>query len=94
MAEKATLKARASRKARRGGYPSDSDQSSRDDDRDSSSDDSDSSFCEPLSDMVVPKITLAGTTTMNIRPFVTASSLNDFDEKASVSESTRWWERF
>ncbi|OWY91563.1 hypothetical protein PHMEG_00039802 [Phytophthora megakarya] len=31
---------------------------------------------------------------MTIRPFVTASSLDDFDEKASLSERTRWWERF
>ncbi|OWY91589.1 hypothetical protein PHMEG_00039763, partial [Phytophthora megakarya] len=57
MAKKATPKARASRKARRGGYPSDPDPSTEDDDSDSSSDDSDSSFCEPLSDMVVPKAT-------------------------------------
>ncbi|OWY94764.1 hypothetical protein PHMEG_00035416, partial [Phytophthora megakarya] len=93
-AKKATPKARTSRKARRGGYPSDSDPSSEDDDSDSSSDDSDSSFCEPLSDIVVPKTTQGGTTTMTIRPFVTASSLDDFDEKASLSERTRWWERF
>ncbi|OWY94210.1 hypothetical protein PHMEG_00036128 [Phytophthora megakarya] len=44
--------------------------------------------------MVVPKATQGGTTTMTIRPFVTASSLDDFDEKASLSERTRWWERF
>ncbi|OWY95580.1 hypothetical protein PHMEG_00034377 [Phytophthora megakarya] len=55
--KKATPKARTSRKVRRGGYPSDSDPSSEDDDSGSSSDDSDSSFCEPLSDMVVPKAT-------------------------------------
>ncbi|OWY96048.1 hypothetical protein PHMEG_00033785 [Phytophthora megakarya] len=53
-AKKATLKARASKKVRRGGYPSDSDLSSEDDDSDSSSDDADSSFCEPLSEMVDP----------------------------------------
>ncbi|OWY97454.1 LOW QUALITY PROTEIN: hypothetical protein PHMEG_00032006 [Phytophthora megakarya] len=90
--KKATSKARASRKLRRGGYPSDSDPSSEDDDSDSSSDDSDSSFCESLSDMT--KATQGGTTTTTIRPFVTASSLDDFDEKASLSERTRWWERF
>ncbi|OWY97726.1 hypothetical protein PHMEG_00031676 [Phytophthora megakarya] len=86
--KKASPKARASRKVRRGGYPSDSDPNSEDDDSDSSSDDSDSSFCEPLSDMVVPKATQGGTTPMTIRPFVTASSLDDFDEKASLSEHT------
>ncbi|OWZ14631.1 hypothetical protein PHMEG_00011860 [Phytophthora megakarya] len=80
-AKKATPKASASKKARRGGYPSDSDPSSEDDDSDSSSDDSDSSFCEPLSEMVVPKATQGGTTTMTIRPFMTASFLDDFDEK-------------
>ncbi|OWZ10513.1 LOW QUALITY PROTEIN: hypothetical protein PHMEG_00016635 [Phytophthora megakarya] len=93
-AKKATPKTRASKKVRRGGYPSDSGPSSEDDGSDSSSDDSDSSFCEPLSDMVVPKATQGGTTTMIIRPFVTASSLADFNEKASLSERTRWWERF
>ncbi|OWZ00308.1 hypothetical protein PHMEG_00028531, partial [Phytophthora megakarya] len=92
--KKATSKTGASRKVRRGRYPSDSDPSSEDDDSDSSSDDSDSSFYEPLSDMVAPKATHGGTTTMIIRPFVTASSLDDFDEKASLSERTRWWERF
>ncbi|OWZ06675.1 hypothetical protein PHMEG_00021038 [Phytophthora megakarya] len=82
--KKATPKARAPRKVRRGGYPSDSDPTSEDDDSDSSSDVSDSSFCEPLSDMMVPMATPRGTTTMTIRPFVTASSLEDFDEKASL----------
>ncbi|OWY98610.1 hypothetical protein PHMEG_00030582, partial [Phytophthora megakarya] len=62
---------------------------SEDDDSDSSSDDSDSSFCEPLSDMVVPKATQGGITTMTIRPFVTTSSLDDLDEKASLSERTQ-----
>ncbi|OWZ20578.1 hypothetical protein PHMEG_0004976 [Phytophthora megakarya] len=89
-AKKATPKMRASRKGRRGGYPSDSVPSSGNDDSDSGSDASDNSFWEPLSDMVVPKTTQGGTTTMNIRPFVTASSLNDFDEIASLSECTRW----
>ncbi|OWZ02030.1 hypothetical protein PHMEG_00026483 [Phytophthora megakarya] len=78
---------------RRGGYPSDSDPSSEDDDSDSSADDSDSSFCEPLSDMVVPKASQSGTTTMTIGPFETASSLDDFDEKASLSERTRWFSK-
>ncbi|OWZ14387.1 hypothetical protein PHMEG_00012147 [Phytophthora megakarya] len=87
-AKKATPKTRASRKDRRGGYPSDSDPSSEDDDSNSSSDGSASSFCEPLSDMAVPKATQGGTTTMTIRPFVTASSLDDFDEKSSLSERT------
>ncbi|OWY98862.1 hypothetical protein PHMEG_00030255 [Phytophthora megakarya] len=44
--------------------------------------------------MMVPKATQGGTTTMTIRPFVTASSLDDFDEKVSLSERTPWWERF
>ncbi|OWZ14923.1 hypothetical protein PHMEG_00011519 [Phytophthora megakarya] len=44
--------------------------------------------------MVVPKATQGGTTTMTIRPFVTTSLLDDYDEKASHSEHTRWWERF
>ncbi|OWZ01197.1 hypothetical protein PHMEG_00027470 [Phytophthora megakarya] len=80
-AKKATSKARTSRKARRGGYPSDLDPSSENEDSDASSDDSNSSFCELLSDMVVLKTIQGGTTTMTIRPFVTASSLDDFDEK-------------
>ncbi|OWZ06850.1 hypothetical protein PHMEG_00020845 [Phytophthora megakarya] len=84
---------RASRKARRGGYPSDSDPSSGDDDSDTSSDVSDSSFSEPLSNMVVPKTTQGGTTTTTIRPFVTVSSLDDFDEKASLSERTHWFSK-
>ncbi|OWZ03492.1 hypothetical protein PHMEG_00024769, partial [Phytophthora megakarya] len=65
-AKKATPKAFASKKVRRDGYPSDSDPSSEDDDNDSNSDDSGSSFCEPLSDIVVPKATQGGTTTMTI----------------------------
>ncbi|OWZ12866.1 hypothetical protein PHMEG_00013902 [Phytophthora megakarya] len=93
-AKEAAPKTRTSRKVRRGGYPSDSDPSSEDDDSDPSSDDADRAFCEPLRDMVVPKATQGDTTTMTIRPFVTASSLDDFDEKASLSERTRWWERF
>ncbi|OWZ22183.1 hypothetical protein PHMEG_0003150 [Phytophthora megakarya] len=93
-AKKATPKPRASRKARRGGYPSDSDPRPGNDDSVSSSDDSDRSFCALLSDMVIPKATQGGTTTMTILPFVTASSLDDFDEKASLSERTRWGERF
>ncbi|OWZ20437.1 hypothetical protein PHMEG_0005150 [Phytophthora megakarya] len=84
----------ASRMARRGGYPSDSDPSSGKDDSDSSSDDPNNSFCEPLSNMVAPKPTQGGTTMMIIRPFVTASSLDDFDEKTPFSESTRWRECF
>ncbi|OWY94677.1 hypothetical protein PHMEG_00035523, partial [Phytophthora megakarya] len=93
-AKKATPKTRTSKKVPRGGYLSDSDPSSEDDDSDFSSDDSDNSLCEPLSDMVVPKATQGGTTTMTIRSFVTASLLDDFDEKAALSERTRWWERF
>ncbi|OWY97711.1 hypothetical protein PHMEG_00031698 [Phytophthora megakarya] len=87
-AKKATSKARASKKVRRGGYPSDSDPSSEDDDSDSSSDDSDTTqrYGGPQGH--------PGRHTMTIRPFVTASSLDDFDEKASLSERTRWWERF
>ncbi|OWY93322.1 LOW QUALITY PROTEIN: hypothetical protein PHMEG_00037334 [Phytophthora megakarya] len=49
---------------------------------------------KPLSDMVVPKTTQGGTTMMTIRPFVTASPLEDFDEKDFLSERTCWWERF
>ncbi|OWY99918.1 hypothetical protein PHMEG_00028999 [Phytophthora megakarya] len=85
--KKATPKARASRKVHRGGYPFDSGPCSEDDDSDSSSDDSDIA-------QRFPKATQGGTSTMAIRPFVTASSLDDFDEKASLSERTRWWERF
>ncbi|OWZ17860.1 hypothetical protein PHMEG_0008146 [Phytophthora megakarya] len=88
-AKKATPKPRASGKARRGGYSSDSDPSSEDNDSGSSSDDSDTTQRNGG-----PKANQGGTTTMTIRPFVTASSLDDFDEKASLSERTRWWERF
>ncbi|OWZ20218.1 hypothetical protein PHMEG_0005400 [Phytophthora megakarya] len=40
-----------------------------------------------------PRQSQGGTTTMTIRSFVIASSLDDFDDKASLSERTRWWER-
>ncbi|OWY92609.1 hypothetical protein PHMEG_00038317, partial [Phytophthora megakarya] len=38
--------------------------------------------------MVVPKATQGGTATIAIRPFVTASSLDDFDEKDALRFQT------
>ncbi|ETO63739.1 hypothetical protein F444_18624 [Phytophthora nicotianae P1976] len=40
------------------------------------------------------KTTPAGTTVMQFRPYVSPSTLDDFDEKASLTARRRWWERF
>ncbi|ETP40828.1 hypothetical protein F442_11897 [Phytophthora nicotianae P10297] len=40
------------------------------------------------------KTTPAGTTVMQFRPYVSSSTLDDFDEKASLTARRRWWERF
>ncbi|EGZ20592.1 hypothetical protein PHYSODRAFT_259420 [Phytophthora sojae] len=73
---------------------SDSDSSSDDgyDEGYSSSDSDDSLANVPTHSTSVT--TKDGKTVMNFRPYVNSNSLEDFDDKASYHERTRWWERF
>ncbi|GMF46190.1 unnamed protein product [Phytophthora fragariaefolia] len=70
---------------------SDSDSSSGRNDQDSYRSDS-----SPFEDVVpnVPTLTGPGGTIFTFRPYVNASALEDFDEKASLAVRTRWLERF
>ncbi|GMF47205.1 unnamed protein product [Phytophthora fragariaefolia] len=70
---------------------SDSDSSSGSSDQDSKRSDS-SSFEDVVPN--VPTVTGPGGTMFTFRPYVNASALEDFDEKASVAVRTRWLERF
>ncbi|KAE9336459.1 hypothetical protein PR003_g12499 [Phytophthora rubi] len=77
---------------RRGGDPSDDSSSSGSSDNGSSDDDSDSS-----SGGGPPQATTAttlGGTTLTFRPYVSSSTLEDFDEDAPLPARRRWWERF
>ncbi|KAE9278579.1 hypothetical protein PR003_g28480 [Phytophthora rubi] len=77
---------------RRGGDPSDDSSSSGSSDSGSSDDDSDSS-----SGGGPPQATIAttlGGTTVTFRPYVSSSTLEDFDEDAQLPARRRWWERF
>ncbi|EGZ25055.1 hypothetical protein PHYSODRAFT_482570, partial [Phytophthora sojae] len=83
-------------RSRESGDPSGSDpDSSSDDGYDegySSSDSDDSLANVPTHSTSVT--TQDGKTVMNFRPYVSSSSLEDFDDKAPYQERTRWWERF
>ncbi|GMF30015.1 unnamed protein product [Phytophthora fragariaefolia] len=70
---------------------SDSDSSSGSSDQDS--DRSDSSSFEDVAPNV-PTVTGPRGTMFTFRPYVNASALEDFDEKASLAVRTRWLERF
>ncbi|KAE9001638.1 hypothetical protein PR002_g17859 [Phytophthora rubi] len=77
---------------RRGGDPSDDSSSSGSSDSGSSDEDSDSS-----SGGGPPQATTAttsGGTTLTFRPYVSSSTLEDFDEDAQLPARRRWWERF
>ncbi|EGZ21098.1 hypothetical protein PHYSODRAFT_255368 [Phytophthora sojae] len=84
------------RRSRESGDPSgsDPDSSSNDgyDEGYSSSDSDDSLANVPTHSTSVT--TQDGKTVMNFRPYVSSSSLEDFDDKAPYQERTRWWERF
>ncbi|GMF41181.1 unnamed protein product [Phytophthora fragariaefolia] len=70
---------------------SDSDSSSGSSDQDSNHSDS-SSFEDVVPN--IPTVTGPGGTMFTFRPYVNASALEDFDEKASLAVRTRWLERF
>ncbi|GMF39316.1 unnamed protein product [Phytophthora fragariaefolia] len=70
---------------------SDSDSSSGSSDQDSDHSDS-SSFEDVVPN--VPTVIGPGGTMFTFRPYVNASALEDFDEKASLAVRTRWLERF
>ncbi|GMF64319.1 unnamed protein product [Phytophthora fragariaefolia] len=70
---------------------SDSDSSSGSSDQDSYHSDS-SSFEDVVPN--VPTVTGRGGTMFTFRPYVNASALEDFDEKASLAVRTRWLKRF
>ncbi|KAE8897898.1 hypothetical protein PF003_g17797 [Phytophthora fragariae] len=70
----------------------DSDSEKKDDE---SSDDSDSSFFEEsIPNVMTSKTSQAGTTVFTYKPFVNASALEAFNEKASLSTRIRWLEKF
>ncbi|GMF32152.1 unnamed protein product [Phytophthora fragariaefolia] len=75
------------------GSTDNSDSDSRSGSSDQDSDHSDSSSFE---DVVpnVPTVTGPGGTMFTFRPYVNASALEDFDEKAPLAVWTRWLERF
>ncbi|KAE8888665.1 hypothetical protein PF003_g27298 [Phytophthora fragariae] len=78
--------------SRQGGDPSDDSSSSGSSDSGSSDDDSDSS-----SGGGPPHATTAttmGGTTLTFRPYVSSSTLEDFDEDAQLPARRRWWELF
>ncbi|KAE8875636.1 hypothetical protein PF005_g29091 [Phytophthora fragariae] len=86
----------ARRISKRGNDPHDSDPDSDSDKMDDeSSDDSDSSFFEEsIPDVMTSKTSQAGTTVFTYKPYVNASALEDFNEKASLSTRIRWLEKF
>ncbi|ETM03032.1 hypothetical protein L917_00686 [Phytophthora nicotianae] len=63
-------------------------------DSDPESSDSDASLRDAPTNYATMKTTPAGTTVMQFRPYVSSSTLDDFDEKASLTARRRWWERF
>ncbi|ETL49960.1 hypothetical protein F441_00769, partial [Phytophthora nicotianae CJ01A1] len=72
----------------------DSDPESSDSSSSSSDSDSDASLRNAPTTYATMKTTPAGTTVMQFRPYVSPSTLDDFDEKASLTARRRWWERF
>ncbi|KAE9315546.1 hypothetical protein PF008_g19215 [Phytophthora fragariae] len=82
--------------SKRGNDPHDSDPDSDFDKKDDeSSDDSDSSFFEELvPSTMTSKTSQAGTTVFTYKPYVNASALEDFNNKASLSTRIRWLEKF
>ncbi|KAE8957765.1 hypothetical protein PR001_g31257, partial [Phytophthora rubi] len=86
----------ARRISKRGNDPHDSDPDSDSDKKDDeSSDDSDSSFFEEsVPNAMTSKTSQAGTTVFTYKPYVNASALEDFNEKASLSTRIRWLEKF
>ncbi|KAE9205634.1 hypothetical protein PF005_g13316 [Phytophthora fragariae] len=82
--------------SKRGNDPHDSDPDSYSDKKDDeSSDDSDSSFFEEsVPNAMTSKTSQAGTTVFTYKPYVNASALEDFNEKASLSTRIRWLEKF
>ncbi|KAE8981685.1 hypothetical protein PR001_g23930, partial [Phytophthora rubi] len=82
--------------SKRGNDPHDSDPDSDSDKKDDeSSDDSDSSFFEEsIPNAMTSKTSQAGTTVFTYKPYVNASALEDFNEKASLSTRIRWLEKF
>ncbi|KAE8886376.1 hypothetical protein PF003_g29461 [Phytophthora fragariae] len=86
----------ARRISKRGNDPHDSDPDSDSDKKDDeSSDDSDSSFFEEsVPNAMTSKTSQAGTTVFTYKPYVNASALEDFKEKASLSTRIRWLEKF
>ncbi|GMG18310.1 unnamed protein product [Phytophthora fragariaefolia] len=77
-------------------YRGSSDNSDSDSSSGSSDQDSDHSDSSSFEDVVpnVPTVTKPGGTMFTFRPYVNASALEDFDEKASLAVRTRWLERF
>ncbi|KAE9260608.1 hypothetical protein PR003_g34293, partial [Phytophthora rubi] len=62
---------------------------------DSSSSDSEDSLDEDLSTGVdASDATKVGGTLLTLRPYVSSSTLEKFDEKASMGDRRSWWERF
>ncbi|KAE8967322.1 hypothetical protein PR001_g28138, partial [Phytophthora rubi] len=62
---------------------------------DSSSSDSEDSMDEDLSTGVdASDATKVGGTLLTLRPYVSSSTLEKFDEKASMGDRRSWWERF
>ncbi|KAE9279283.1 hypothetical protein PR003_g28269 [Phytophthora rubi] len=82
--------------SKRGNDPHDSDPDSDSDKKDDeSSDDSDSSFFKKsVPNAMTSKTSQAGTTVFTYKPYVNASALEDFNEKASLSTRIRWLEKF
>ncbi|GMF29899.1 unnamed protein product [Phytophthora fragariaefolia] len=73
-----------------------SDNSDSDSSSGSSDQASDRSYSSSFEDVVpnVPTVTGPGGTMFTFRPYVNASALEDFDEKASLAVRTRWLKRF
>ncbi|KAE8974376.1 hypothetical protein PR001_g26011 [Phytophthora rubi] len=75
--------------------PSSSYSSSSSSSSDSSSSDSEDSLDEDLSTGVdASDATKVGGTLLTLRPYVSSSTLEKFDEKASMGDRRSWWERF
>ncbi|KAE8877625.1 hypothetical protein PF003_g38299 [Phytophthora fragariae] len=75
--------------------PGSSSSSSSSSSSDSSSSDSEDSLDEDLSTGVVASdATKVGGTLLTLRPYVSSSTLEKFDEKASMGDRRSWWERF
>ncbi|GMF39981.1 unnamed protein product [Phytophthora fragariaefolia] len=77
-------------------YCGSSDNSDSDSSSGSSDQDSDCSDSSSFDDVVpnVPTVTGPSGTMFTFRPYVNASTLEDFDEKAPLAVRTRWLERF